>query len=107
MTSKIFLNCAPHFWISSSGSSRIAITLALSIPSIGGNTPERFRAALQATRDRLGRRPADRRILTINCWNEWTEGSYLEPDTVHALKYLEAVRDVLGGRTGLSSPQRR
>ncbi|MBI5820822.1 MAG: glycoside hydrolase family 99-like domain-containing protein, partial [Verrucomicrobia bacterium] len=26
--------------------------------------------------------------------NEWTEGSYLEPDTVHGLKYLEAVRDV-------------
>jgi hypothetical protein len=33
-------------------------------------------------------------ILTINCWNEWTEGSYLEPDTVNGLKYLEAVRAV-------------
>jgi hypothetical protein len=32
--------------------------------------------------------------VTINAWNEWTEGSYLEPDTVHGLKYLEAVRDV-------------
>jgi hypothetical protein len=29
-----------------------------------------------------------------NCWNEWTEGSYLEPDTVNGLKYLEAVRAV-------------
>jgi hypothetical protein len=34
------------------------------------------------------------RILNINCWNEWTEGSYLEPDQVHGMKYLEAVRDV-------------
>ena len=37
------------------------------------------------------------RILTINCWNEWTEGSYLEPDTVNGLKYLEAVREVFAG----------
>ena len=33
-------------------------------------------------------------ILNINCWNEWTEGSYLEPDQVHGMKSLEAVRDV-------------
>ncbi len=37
--SKIFLNSAPHLRISSSESSRIAITLALSMPSIGGWTP--------------------------------------------------------------------
>ena len=26
--------------------------------------------------------------------NEWTEGSYLEPDTIHGLGYLEAIREV-------------
>ena len=31
---------------------------------------------------------------TINSWNEWTEGSYLEPDTVHGMGYLEAVKRV-------------
>ena len=36
LTAKIFLNSAPHFWISASGSSRIEMTLALLIPSIGG-----------------------------------------------------------------------
>ncbi len=35
-------------------------------------------------------------ILTINAWNEWTEGSYLEPDTVYGLGYLEAIRDIFG-----------
>jgi len=51
------------------------------------------------------REPAPHRILNINSWNEWTEGSYLEPDTVHGMKYLEAVRDVFGviGRNGLRS----
>jgi len=64
--------------------------------TIGGNTPERFREALQMTKRRLLSKPGGPRILNINCWNEWTEGSYLEPDRVHGLKYLEAVRDVFG-----------
>ena len=62
--------------------------------TIGGNTPERFREALQITKERLQKRETGPRILNINCWNEWTEGSYLEPDTVNGYKYLEAIRDV-------------
>ncbi len=62
--------------------------------TIGGNTPERFRRALERTRDRLLAKPGGPRVLTINCWNEWTEGSYLEPDTTHGAAYLEAIRDV-------------
>jgi hypothetical protein len=64
--------------------------------TMSGNTPERFKAALEETKRRLMNRPAKDRILTINCWNEWTEGSYLEPDTVHGMAYLEAIRDVFG-----------
>ncbi|HPM85266.1 MAG TPA: glycoside hydrolase family 99-like domain-containing protein, partial [Candidatus Anammoximicrobium sp.] len=64
--------------------------------TIGGNTPERFREALEMTKRRLASKPGGPRILNINCWNEWTEGSYLEPDVVHGMKYLEAVRDVFG-----------
>ncbi len=64
--------------------------------TISGNTPQRFRQALAATRSRLDRRPGSPRILNVNSWNEWTEGSYLEPDTVYGLKYLEAIRAVFG-----------
>jgi len=67
--------------------------------TIGGNTPARFRSALEATRERLSTRKAKDRILTVNCWNEWTEGSYLEPDTVHGMGYMEAVRQVFGHLT--------
>ena len=63
---------------------------------ITGNTPELFRQALESARTFLRDRPPEERILTINAWNEWTEGSYLEPDTRHGMAYLEAVRAVFG-----------
>jgi hypothetical protein len=66
------------------------------MPLIGGNTPERFCAALAHTKERLAQRPAAERILTINAWNEWTEGSYLEPDTEYGMAYLEAIQAVFG-----------
>ena len=64
--------------------------------TISGNTPDLFQKALAMTKRRLLSEPDGPRVLTINCWNEWTEGSYLEPDTVHGMKYLEAVRAVFG-----------
>lgn len=66
-------------------------------PSTSGNTPEAFKEALRRARNFLAPRPQHERVLTINAWNEWTEGSYLEPDTVNCLGYLEAVREVFGG----------
>jgi hypothetical protein len=60
------------------------------------NTPEEFKAALLAAKAYLDQRPAADRILTINAWNEWTEGSYLLPDKEHGMAYLDAVRDVFG-----------
>lgn len=62
--------------------------------TIVSNTPERFRQALEMTKQRLLGQPNGPRILNINCWNEWTEGSYLEPDKVNGMKYLEAVKSV-------------
>ncbi|MBC8063557.1 MAG: glycoside hydrolase family 99-like domain-containing protein [Chlorobia bacterium] len=64
--------------------------------TVVSNTPERFRRALEMAKQRLLDQKTRPRILNINCWNEWTEGSYLEPDTVHGMKYLEAIRSVFG-----------
>ena len=64
---------------------------------IKDNTPENFRTALELAKQRLLAAPGGLRILNLNCWNEWTEGSYLEPDTVHGLAYLDAVQQVFGG----------
>ncbi|NOR33688.1 MAG: hypothetical protein GQ579_03295 [Bacteroidales bacterium] len=62
--------------------------------TIGNNTPENFRTALQMVKEKLLADPNGTRIININCWNEWTEGSYLEPDTINGMAYLEAVKDI-------------
>jgi hypothetical protein len=61
---------------------------------LAGNTPRAFCSALREIKTRMDR--SETKILTINAWNEWTEGSYLEPDTRYGMKYLEAIRDVFG-----------
>ena len=34
-------------------------------------------------------------MIFINAWNEWSEGTYLEPDTVNKYGYLEAIHSAL------------
>lgn len=62
---------------------------------IVNNTPEHFETTLRMTKERLLADPKGPRAFTINCWNEWTEGSYLEPDTVNGYGYLEAIKRVV------------
>jgi hypothetical protein len=61
-------------------------------PVLSGNTPAAFGAALAQARAFVDSHPRTQGIITINAWNEWTEGSYLEPDTVNGMGYLEAMR---------------
>jgi arylsulfatase A-like enzyme len=61
-----------------------------------GNTPGRFKSALQDAKTRADKLPEGRRIVTLYAWNEWTEGGYLEPEATTGMKYLEAVRKVFG-----------
>jgi hypothetical protein len=64
--------------------------------TIIGNTPAKFEQALRMTRDRVEKSKISPKVITINSWNEWTEGSYLEPDTVHGMGYLDAMERVFG-----------
>ena len=56
------------------------------------NTPKNFKKNLHQIKERLQLKPSKHQILTVNAWNEWTEGSYLEPDTENKFAYLEAIK---------------
>jgi hypothetical protein len=66
------------------------------MPTLDGNTPEEFEKALNQAKKFLESRKTDVNILTINAWNEWTEGSYLEPDTINGMAYLLAIKKIFG-----------
>lgn len=61
---------------------------------LADNTPQNFRIALEKSKLFADRTFGGSGLVTINAWNEWTEGSYLLPDTHHGTAYLEEVRDV-------------
>ncbi len=58
------------------------------------NTPENVEKALREAKEYIDRHEGRTPLITINSWNEWTEGSVLEPDTINGYGYLEAVKKV-------------
>jgi len=71
-----------------------------------GVGPGNFREFLRNARAYADARPDQPKLITINSWNEWSEGSYLEPDKEFGYGYLEAIREVFGsGKVAGGSPQ--
>ncbi|KQW41975.1 MULTISPECIES: glycoside hydrolase family 99-like domain-containing protein [unclassified Roseateles] len=64
------------------------------------STPGEFRNHLLAARSFIDKYPTlTRRMGVICCWNEYGEGSFIEPTKVDGTKYLEQIRDVFGTNT--------
>jgi hypothetical protein len=62
-----------------------------------GRTPELFKRHLQDAEQLLETRNpklGTRNLVLIEAWNEWGEGSYIEPHREFGFGYLDAIRDV-------------
>jgi hypothetical protein len=62
-----------------------------------GRTPELFKRHLRdanALLEARGAKPEIPRAILVEAWNEWGEGSYLEPHSEFGFGYLDAIRQV-------------
>jgi lipopolysaccharide biosynthesis protein len=60
------------------------------------SNPEAYESWLEdASKYALSNSKVTDPIVFINAWNEWGEGSYLEPDRKYGYAYLQATRNVL------------
>lgn len=59
------------------------------------NTPQSFAMLLSKAKNYADSHPEQPKLITINAWNEWVEGSYLLPDMLNGFGYLEAVKEAI------------
>ena len=61
-----------------------------------GATPELYGQWIEDSLAHARRRfRGEERLVFVNAWNEWAEGSYLEPDLKYGRGFLEATREAL------------
>ena len=63
-------------------------------PVFVGNTPAAFQKQLKEAKSFLDQYKPKHKILVLNSWNEWTEGSYLLPENKYGDAYLKAIKAV-------------
>lgn len=61
---------------------------------VKNSSPTLFKAWLEKTKQQFKPYSAEENFIFINAWNEWGEGSYLEPDQHYGDQYLTALKSV-------------
>lgn len=61
---------------------------------VKGGTPQKFEYYMQKLINIS--RKQNKEYVFLMAWNEWGEGSYLEPDTEYKYEYLEAIKKIVG-----------
>lgn len=65
---------------------------------LGNYSPEKFYEWLRIIIEETKRRqPEDKRFIFINAWNEWAEGTYLEPDKKYGYTNINTVSKAIYG----------
>ncbi|MEP9368513.1 glycoside hydrolase family 99-like domain-containing protein [Xanthobacter sp. VNH20] len=67
---------------------------------VHGSTPPKFQNWASAIIDQLViSEPQDERIMFVNAWNEWCEGTYLEPDIHYGYAFINALSHSISGKS--------
>lgn len=67
--------------------------------SFDGVSPEAFRVYVEEKIEEIRQfHMGGERLLFVNAWNEWAEGTHLEPDIAHGHRWLEALRDAMAAK---------
>lgn len=68
--------------------------------SFDATSPEAFRVYTEEKIEEIRRfLMGDERLLFVNAWNEWAEGTHLEPDVFHGHRWLESLRDAITAKS--------
>lgn len=59
------------------------------------STPEKFKKHAKEAIELVKDKPFDHRVIFLRAWNEWGEGSYMEPDLKFGKGYIEALKEVV------------
>ncbi|QCR20981.1 glycoside hydrolase family 99-like domain-containing protein [Pontibacter sp. SGAir0037] len=59
---------------------------------VTGSSPEKFGKYLKLQFENAVKYDND--YIFLNAWNEWAEGTYLEPDLKHGFSYLEQIKSI-------------
>lgn len=61
-----------------------------------GRSPETYKRWLVDALERSAQcLSGDERLVTVNAWNEWAEGAYLEPDSDYEFAFIDATADAI------------
>jgi len=60
-----------------------------------GSTPQSFEKWFSKLVKTMPQRSLPENFIFFNAWNEWSEGTYLEPDQKYGYQYLEAIKRAL------------
>lgn len=60
-----------------------------------GSTPELFQNQVERAVNLVKDKTPEHRVIFLSSWNEWAEGSYVEPDQVYGWGYLNAIKNVV------------